>query len=454
MKISLKIIKIISVLNMILLVIFLASCDGGNGNGGDGNGGDGGDGNGGNGEASLLSIMDIKNASNLFIAKTASSQAMTLNNNSLSNETQKLFKITDEGYIEEVNYYDGEGTEITIQNQPVLVFNVNSEYVIVVFGYDEINPENGYLVRKSDGAVFSLNTEDSGFGHTLPLKPPSSFLKNRRGVYTDSFGNVYYIGYSIDFSSGNCIYDVFKLNIQSPELITKEVYNPDTESVHDFTVDDKGNMAYWGYLKSDFTINVNRIKKANGGLYNFTSNFFWTGIDNKIYYYKELNIIQITIDDSYKVTETTYGTLPAVMSLYSGYRVDFYGRTLLIDSGGVYEVYNQTNNPRKIDLLTFNMSSVTQVVSSDNYYYISGKDLSIQPVLIKVDPNTDEYVDLYTPGDYDTYKMTVSSTDNVTFNALRMADGVKVIGRIDASGNLEIIDETLNTELIVLERIN
>ena len=42
----------------------------------------------------------------------------------------------------------------------------------------------------------------------------------------------------------------------------------------------------------------------------------------------------------------------------------------------------------------------------------------------------------------------------VTLNALRMADGKKVFGRIDAAGTLTITDEQLDVEAVVLERIN
>ena len=40
------------------------------------------------------------------------------------------------------------------------------------------------------------------------------------------------------------------------------------------------------------------------------------------------------------------------------------------------------------------------------------------------------------------------------FNALRMPDGAKIIGEIDSGGTVTILDETLNTEVTVLERIN
>jgi hypothetical protein len=49
--------------------------------------------------------------------------------------------------------------------------------------------------------------------------------------------------------------------------------------------------------------------------------------------------------------------------------------------------------------------------------------------------------------------MTVNGNNTVTFNALRMSDGAIVIGEISASGQVRILDSTLNTEVVVLERI-
>ena len=34
-----------------------------------------------------------------------------------------------------------------------------------------------------------------------------------------------------------------------------------------------------------------------------------------------------------------------------------------------------------------------------------------------------------------------------------MSDGVKVLGQVSSSGEVSILDETLNTEVVILERI-
>ena len=92
--------------------------------------------------------------------------------------------------------------------------------------------------------------------------------------------------------------------------------------------------------------------------------------------------------------------------------------------------------------------------ASSDFYYISGNDGSSNPMLIKVNPANDSATTLLTAGLYDIYKMTISSDNIVLFNALRMADGVKIIGQIDAIGTVTILDETLDKEMVVLERMN
>ena len=47
----------------------------------------------------------------------------------------------------------------------------------------------------------------------------------------------------------------------------------------------------------------------------------------------------------------------------------------------------------------------------------------------------------------------MTSDDNITFSALRMNDGKKVLGEILADGTLSITDESINKEITILERI-
>jgi hypothetical protein len=66
---------------------------------------------------------------------------------------------------------------------------------------------------------------------------------------------------------------------------------------------------------------------------------------------------------------------------------------------------------------------------------------------------TDAVTTLLSPNLYDIYSMAAGADGSVTFNALRMADGAKVIGAISPPGTVKVLDTALNAEVTVLERI-
>ena len=187
------------------------------------------------------------------------------------------------------------------------------------------------------------------------------------------------------------------------------------------------------------------------------------GLDDNFYYSArdevtlEMVFKKVVIDSSYNVTISEYSSSYFWVSPSDSYKIVLHGRMIVVGAMGflyIAEVHNPTMTPRVITLTGITIEVVNFVVNSPNYYYLLGRDKSAQSVLVKVDPTDDSYTSLTPPGEYDIYKMSVSENDEIIFNALRMADGAIIIGKIDSVGQLEIIDETLNTEIIVLERIN
>ena len=399
-----------------------------------------------------LTFLDITNAKNLFIA--------SVNNTKSTNN--KLFKITNSGYVEEVKYYNEERNEISLMYQPIAIYNVNSEYVIVCFGIDKYSIASGYLVRKSDGAVFSL--ENAGF----PIEP-QNYFKNAKIIHTDQEGNIYYLRFTSNLR------EIVKLNTKNPASITAEVYSPFTDSIEAFVVDPRGNILYGGFLgeigvSPDYTKKVFRIKMANGAIYNLSipggENIFWRGPDGNFYYiiedyeiidytyYYFKRIKKITITQNYEINESIYGDPFDFLPNRIGFILNFNNSIINVVENSIFEIYNSSNQPREVILPGLRFQSIYLAVSSPNYYYIAGKNEDYQPVLVKVNPLNDSYSFLINPGEYEVYKMTVSNDDELTFSALRRFDGAKIIGKVDSTGKLTIIDESLNTEIVILERIN
>jgi hypothetical protein len=328
-----------------------------------------------------------------------------------------------------------------MEREPSAVYNVNDEYAILVFGYDE-----GYLARKNDGAVFSL--KDAG----IPRSGAQYFsYKNAKVVQTDSFDNIYY--------ESTIPGTLIKIDISDPDKLTKVDYIKleNNGSFLGYDVNPDGNVAY-SYLSDNQR--SQRIRKSNGGLYNLPSGAWWIGLDDKIKLYAAYpgeKIITYTITSSFDVMTSETSTLDFYIreNVYF-YLVRFSDRILLIGKGIgseelVFEVENPGNTPRVIPLAQ--LSTIKHLVYSNDYYYVSGNNGSEQPILLKINPASDVITNLLPPNQYDIYAMTVDPNNVVTFNALRMSDGAKVIGEISASGRVAVLDETINAEVTVLERI-
>lgn len=417
---------------------------------------------------SNLKFLSIENAKNLYIStdNTAGRAA---------SDTKKIFKITEDGYTEEVKYLDEDNKEVSLgYTQPCAIQPVNDEYIFVGFGYGGNSISSSYLVRKTDGTVFSLANAGN------PDKISSSY-KNEKLLKTDKNNNLYFLSY--DYSSGSG-QKVVKVNLSGIESLSATTVSASTDYLYNFDVDWNGNVIYEGYLTSDSSNAVRRLRKANGGLANLSeNNACWIGLDGNIYYksnsqadYKEPEydsetnsytyygypIKKITVDSSYNVSDEVYGYFGQSNAYFyqsSSYKLELQNEILIISASGndskIYEVYNESGTPRVVSLGSLSMKSVTAVASTENFYYIAGTDKSNNTFLIKVNPTDDSYTNLLPQNDYDVYSFTTSETDGIIFNALRMSDGKKVIGKVGIDGgDVTMIDEESDVQITYLERIN
>lgn len=437
--------------------------------------------------------LNIADATNLYIGNVAVSSSRAA-----VNSENRLFKITEDGYAQEISYtyevtseveydvptYDEEGnqtgtkketkTEVTTETAsetflPTAISPVNDDYVLVTFNvsYKTVS----YLVRKSDGAAFSMENVGN------PIKISNSY-KNEKLLKTDKNNNLYFRVY--DYSGGQSISKVVKVNLSGIDSLSATTVSASTDNVDTFDVDWNGNVIYEGYLTSDSSNRVNRLRKANGGVVNLsTVSTYWIGLDGSIYYpasgsdYKEPEynsetnswtyyspITRLSIDSSYNILDELYGYIvstdtSASIYRYGAYKIDMANRIYIISYSKIYEVYNETGSPREVSLGSLSMKSVTAVASTENFYYIAGTDTSNNTFLIKVDPTDDSYTNLLPQNDYDVYSFTASETDGIIFNALRMSDGKKVIGKVGIDGgDVTMIDEESDVQITYLERIN
>lgn len=407
---------------------------------------------------SVLKYLDLSNAKSLYISGGSGTSANKADGISASVSDpyhKKIFKITDAGYVEEVKYLNGEKKEISILYEPCAIEKINDEYIFVGFGINLLNISSGYLVRKSDGAVFDM--KNAG----MPRDRMTGF--NTKIFSTDKKKNIYYLSIRNSWSHfSGIITELIKINLENIDSLSSQVVSASTDYVTGFDVDANGNLIYTGQIISD---NNNtsmpsfiRIRKNNGGLKNINDckGTYWSGLDGNIYYYGNQQnegypIKKISIDEEYNISESVYGFL---QNTTSGYKLELKNRILMIDNS-ISEVYNPSANPRYVSLAGLTLKTVTAANSTENFYYIAGTDSSNNTILIKVNPEDDSWTNLLPDNNYEVYTFTASETDGITFNALRMSDGKKIIGKVGINGGaVTVIDEESNAQISYLERIN
>ena len=338
-----------------------------------------------------LAIIDIANATNLFIAPSNGRSARNINYN-------KLFKITEDGYVQEVSYYDETGKVMTNIMPPTSVHNATDDYLIICF-----SQRDAYLTRKSDGAVFVLPSD------AIPnFKLQNGNFKNIKPIQTDANGNIYYQV----MGNNNLGAEVIKLDVSNPNLIIKTEYLPQGDYTDAFSVNPDGHIIY---IRRNISGISGRIKKSNGGLYNISDGNFYIGLDGVIRSYFGGSITSYNIDSEFNITTDTVDinskfniiTEPVntgdlldirvnvrIREMYNSYILYFNNKIIIVPPPGYDSKFDsiievEGDNPRKIVLpIDINVNNLDY---STSYYYISGNDVSnSKPLFIRVCPITDE----------------------------------------------------------------
>lgn len=422
--------------------------------------------------------LSLEKATNLYIGKTTGSNLRS----SLDSEN-KLFKITEDGYSQEITYeyevttvieyeeniYDTDGnitgketktrTETSIETAtesfvPTSIIKLTQNFVIVCFS------EDNYLVDTSTGYSYK-------YTETLPYIHSSIAEYYGDSIQTDSDNNIYFVTETDS--------KLYKLDITNPNEVSLTLMSPKNETVSRETwgVDKNGNIAYEGRDASGN--GVLRFKNANGGFVNLPGNtnhsstMFWQGLDGLLYYFngsnqetfvKKINNNPYSVENYEENYDGDYSDARNMgqCGFKALLKAKNKNRTILLADGSAYpefyEVYNlDTNKLKKINVNTIGLSQFKFGIASDDYYYFVGKNTNNQPTLVKVDPVSYSFDPLLNDGLYDVYNLSLSD-DSIIFNALRMSDGAIILGKINANKTIDVIEENLEEEITVLERIN
>jgi len=356
-----------------------------------------------------LQYIDISNAESLYISSS------TGRTSSRGGSKNKLFKITKDGAVLEIEYKDSDNNSYTVTEQPISIDNVNTDYVVFSFGTDKINVTECYLANKSTGVVYDLGSSNV---HVLSACPVPQSHSTEKMILSDNNNNFYYRYYDIDG------YYLRQVNYTDSDNITATQHIVGTESIDHFVVDSNGNIAYTASIGSK---EVYRMRESDGRYSNLPYTQYWIGLDGNI-------------------TSNEYIT-------NQHYKFKLSNKLIAVRDGSDTPIV--IDNGTEINTLNLPLSEISIAKSSSNYVYISGTDNSSDnTVIVKFNPNDNSISQIYTDGTYNLYNFNVTSDDCIIFSALRMNDGKTVLGKIDKEGDLTITYESDNEKITILETIN
>lgn len=369
-----------------------------------------------------ISKLDITDAESLYLVPEAEARGTG----------NVMFKITKEGAVVEVSYTSNSGIKASAKSlKPEAIYHANDEYMVVVFRY------GACLVSKKTGAVYSLDNVGVPDNYKL-------MFVNSSPVLSDGKNNIYFK------TSKYNPWKLYRIDVSNPEKVFAESLTaPNDMAVTSFAVDAAGNVVY----------NSARLAFAVGGYKNLDTACYWTAPDGKLYYqgrdqvYDDATgksgypIYRLDIEGQ-NVTETEYWNMDFHLNTYNSYYLTSGGRAYILEGGRqLIEVYNPEDNPN-VTTLDYKLTGNAVDVSEDGgLVYVTG-----QREVVCIDLNAKTWRYLYQSDEYEIYEATYSG-QGVTVNALRMNDGAIIMGELDGTGKMKVLDEKSNSKVLYLTRI-
>ena len=375
------------------------------------------------GNANVITRMNIANATNLFIAP--------------GNSPNRLFKVTEDGFVERVTFTFCDGSTSTEYFSPSSLQVLDDTFILISFS------SNNYLVNVNTGAAY-----------IFPLQPPDPCGNQR--VERDDAGNIYFI-------SGNSL---VRLSVANPNNVTLTTMSAQGDVLpggmpiftFNFSADRDGNVVYSARTPGGQVVSRLRLN-STGGFHTLPYggghySTFWTDFDGRLHAAIDPNRPRMIVLTPYPFGYTDFGP-PFAGRFRNILRMNDRERIVGIEDNAVFQLYGP-GSPRLIPFDTFNLDNswnrpITISTASDRYYYIVGFRGANQ-VLLRVNPLTDEYTTLVAEN-FEFYAITVGNDDVVIFNAIQFPQGRRVIGQVSSPDNVQILDYTINAQVIVLERI-
>ena len=398
--------------------------------------------------------FSIGDATSLVVLSNGSSSGR------MAGESSNLYKLTTSGSFEKVTFLNQDNTPIdSSKTQTSIIvnkiFDVTKDFIILqgqFTAWDTLGNEQFYstlLVRKDDGAIFDFNDNNIPDGVNFS--------------YDNS--NFYYI-------NSNSM--VIRVDVSNPEVLKKSEYLPVGQAANAFWVDLTGNLVYQ-YGEDKF-----RGRKKNGGIFeldisipndpyvSYSNQGIWIGVNHKMYLE--------TLDFDSRGNRPHYHTISvdeqgtvAIDTVWTGTWKHFLGGSDYIVGSGSY-MMRRVNKEKSILFIDWNRAweffeetntlievNLPQVETFDDFFY-SDSYLYFRSglTIYKISLTDYSYTLIQLPQNdqFEIYSMGLGVNETLQLSALRFSDGKKIIAQIDSTGVFSVLDEVLNKEAVILQRLN
>lgn len=384
-----------------------------------------------------ISRFNLENAQFLFMSKQNLNKNANVNSSSYDDQ-QGIFKITAEGKLEKVEGVDEFGNTIVNTMEPVAIIDSKAGFVFIGFEDKTGGSNYNFLVNSKTGKAYEIEE--------IPQQKEN---RNNFRVQSDNKKNIYFVKHTERA--------FFKMDTSNPDQLSVTEISDPTAAINFWQVNNDGVLAYNGKVRFQSGGFKYLQCELAGGNPDLNYNLFASPDRNDFHYIPHPASCQIPNVSAYFRKATVDGTnitesvldaneLPSFNNFYR-----FSSKYVLIDETHNYKfiVVESGSSPVKIfdlKVLSNNLNKIRKgVVNSSSIFYSAMNTLN-QPYMLKVNiaGSTPVVTTIIQPNKYDIYDFSATDSGDLTFYALDMSNGKKVVGKLSSSGAINILSETNN----------
>lgn len=387
-----------------------------------------------------LASINIQGAKALFISS--------------SNTGSKLYGVkssalrsSNDDEIFEIKYINDDGEEIQKTN-PAYIYNLKN-FIVLAFGNEYYDFDETYLVKKSDGKVFSLPRENMPHVVGNKYSYDIMYFNTMNKIQEDGNNNMYYTTYQRSSPHKKTLY---KVSLNSPSSLEFKEVSAVNDDVDGFCVDKSGNILYT-YYDTNTQSKKYRYRKSAGNFINVDryssdeeqyteTQIVWTGTDGQMYSVTQVSQSVFPWENKFYLGKIQDGIftllremntqIEPVSTTVDGYPYSYVDNVFNI-KGKIF--YSQTNTlfnlSNEAEYAEIPCSVVANWILNDNLYSLNRTTFT----LISIDATNGSMSVVYTLdktllGNYDIDKIVDVALDGVTFSAVDLNNGQYVVAKI------------------------